>query len=106
MNRVLIVFLIAINSATNVSAAETPLKLAIIAPIEPWDRKEGIEAFCDWVVEHYNVEVIWIELVKHQPGDDAAKEERKAYYQNPPVIPNLAKAWEDDVAGAVLAHGT
>lgn len=104
MKRGLLVVFLVLCGATHLIAAEPSLKLAIIAPIEPWDRQEGIEAFRDWLIEHYNVEVIWIEPAKHQPGDDATKEERKAYYQNPPAIPKLAKAWEADVVYTALTH--
>jgi hypothetical protein len=86
------------------SAEKPPLKLAIIAPVEPWDRQEGIEAFRDWLSEHYRVEVTWIEPAKPQPTNEATKEERNAYYQNPPAIPDLAKAREADVIYTALTH--
>lgn len=85
-------------------ADKPPLKLAIIAPVEPWDRQEGIEAFRDWLTDHYRVEVTWIEPAKPQPTNEATKEERNAYYQTPPAIPDLAKAREADVIYTALTH--
>lgn len=100
----LIVFAMLSSALVAQCADKPPLKLAIIAPVEPWDRQEGIEAFRDWLVEHYRVDVIWIEPAIHQPTNETPEAERKAYYQNPPAIPDLAKAREVDVIYTALTH--
>jgi hypothetical protein len=99
----LLLALLCITSVAE-SADKPPLKLAIIAPVEPWDRQEGIEAFRDWLSEHYRVEITWIEPATHQPTNETPEAERKAYYQNPPAIPDLAKAREADVIYTALTH--
>lgn len=80
------------------------LKVAMLIPIEPWDCKAGLEAWRKWLEDHYRVEVIWIEPKTPQPTDKTPPEERKAYYANPPEIPDLAKAAEADVIFTALTH--
>lgn len=105
MKQSLLIFLAVLGFAHVAECADKPpLKLAIIAPVEPWDRQEGIEAFRDWLTQHYRVDVIWIEPATHQPTNEASKEERNAYYQNPPAIPDLAKARNADVIYTALTH--
>lgn len=81
-----------------------PLKVAMLIPIEPWDRKAGLEAFRKWLEDHYRVEVTWIEPAKPQPTKDTPEAERKAYYTNPPDIPDLDKAANADVIFTALTH--
>lgn len=105
MRHVLICLFVVLCARNAAMCEETPsLKLAIIAPVEPWDRQEGIEAFRDWLIENYRVEVIWIEPATHQPTNETAEAERKAYYETPPAIPDLAKAGEADVIYTALTH--
>ncbi len=83
---------------------EPPLKLAMLIPIEPWDRKAGLEAGRKWLEEHYRVEITWIEPKTPQPTDKTPAEERKAYYANPPEIPDLEKAADADVIFTALTY--
>jgi len=94
------------NVLTDARADEKkpPLKVAMLIPIEPWDRKAGLEAWRKWLEEHYRVEVTWIEPKTPQPTDKTPAEERKAYYANPPEIPDLEKAADADVIFTALTH--
>jgi hypothetical protein len=83
---------------------KAPLKLAMIVPIEPWDRRESIDALRKWLEANYRIEVIWVEPAKPQPSKDATAEERKAYYANPPELKNLAEAEQADVVYTALTH--
>jgi hypothetical protein len=85
-------------------AEQPPLKVAMLIPIEPWDRKAGLEAFRKWLEDHYRVEVTWIEPAVPQPTKDTPEAERKAYYANPPAIPGLDKAQQADVIFTALTH--
>jgi hypothetical protein len=80
------------------------LKVAMLIPIEPWDRKAGLEAWRKWLEENYRVEITWIEPKTPQPTDKTPAEERKAYYANPPEIPDLEKAADADVIFTALTH--
>lgn len=84
--------------------AKPPLKVAMLIPIEPWDRKAGLEAFREWLEKTYRVEVIWIEPAKALPTKDTPEKERKEYYANPPAIPDLEKAEKADVIFTALTH--
>ena len=81
-----------------------PLKVAMLIPIEPWDRKAGLEAWRKWLEDHYRVEIIWIEPAVPQPNKDTPKDQAKAYYANPPAIPGLDKASQADVVFTALTH--
>lgn len=81
-----------------------PLKVAMLIPIEPWDRKAGLEAFRAWLEKNYHVEVIWIEPARALPTRDTPEKERKAYYANPPAIPDLDRAEKADVIFTALTH--
>lgn len=83
---------------------QPPLKVAMLIPIEPWDRKAGLEAFRDWLEKNYRVEVTWIEPAKALPTKDTPEKERKEYYANPPAIPDLEKAEKADVIFTALTH--
>lgn len=83
---------------------EPRLKVAMLIPIEPWDRKAGLEAWRDWMQERYRVDVTWIEPAVPLPNKDTPAADRKAYYANPPAIPNLEKAAEADVIFTALTH--
>ena len=66
MKQTLLIFLTVLCSDHAADGADKPpLKLAIIAPVEPWDRQEGIEAFRDWLIENYRVE----ETLRCPPDD-------------------------------------
>lgn len=80
------------------------LKVAMLIPIEPWDRKAGLEAWRDWMQERYRVDIAWIEPAVPLPDKDTPAADRKAYYSNPPPIPNLEKAAEADVIFTALTH--
>jgi hypothetical protein len=85
--------------------AEKPtLKVAMLIPIEPWDRKAGLEAWRKWLEENYRVEITWIEPKTPQPTKDTPEKERKEYYANPPEIPDLEKAADADVIFTALTH--
>lgn len=84
--------------------AKQPLKVAMLIPIEPWDRKAGLEAFREWLEKNYRVEVTWIEPKTPQPTKDTPEKERKEYYANPPAIPDLEKAEKADVIFTALTH--
>lgn len=81
-----------------------PLKIAMLIPIEPWDRKAGLEAWRDWMTERYRVDIVWIEPTVPMPGKDSTEAERKAYYANPPAIPDLERAANADVVFTALTH--
>jgi hypothetical protein len=81
-----------------------PLKVAMLIPIEPWDRKAGLEAWRTWLEDKYRVEIIWIEPATAQPTKDTPEAERKAYYAYPPIIPDLDKAQKADVIFTALTH--
>ncbi len=83
---------------------EPRLKVAMLIPIEPWDRKAGLEAWRDWMQERYRVDITWIEPAIPQPNKDTPEADRKAYNANPPAIPNLEKAAEADVIFTALTH--
>ena len=83
---------------------KAPLKVAMLIPIEPWDRKVGLEAWRKWLEDHYRVEIIWIEPAVPQPNKDTPKDQAKAYYANPPAIPGLDKASHADVVFTALTH--
>ena len=83
---------------------KAPLKVAMLIPIEPWDRKAGLEAWRKWLEDHYRVEIIWIEPAVPQPNKDTPKDQAKAYYANPPAIPGLDKASHADVVFTALTH--
>jgi hypothetical protein len=76
----------------------------MLIPIEPWDRKAGLEVFRKWIEEKYRVDVIWIEPAKPMPTKETSEAERKAYYANPPEIPDLDKAHTADVIFTALTH--
>ena len=79
-----------------------PLKVAMLIPIEPWDRKAGLEAFRKWLEENYRVEVTWIEPMT--PIDKIPPAEKSANNKNPPEIPDLEKAADADVVFTALTH--
>ncbi len=81
-----------------------PLKVAMIIPIEPWDRKAGLEAWRKWMEDNYRVDITWIEPKTPLPTKDTPEAERKAYYANPPEIPDLDKANQADVVFTGLTH--
>ncbi len=83
---------------------KAPLKVAMLIPIEPWDRKAGLEAWRKWLEDRYRVEITWIEPAVPQPNKDTPEAERKAYYAKPPAIPNLHKALDADVVFTALTH--
>ena len=92
------------GSVARADDKKPPLKVAMLIPIEPWDRKAGLEAFRKWLEENYRVEVTWIEPATPQPTKDTPEAERKAYYANPPEIPDLEKAAKADVIFTALTH--
>ncbi len=81
-----------------------PLKVAMLIPIEPWDRKAGLEAWRKWLEDNYRVEITWIEPAVPQPNKDTPKDQAKAYYAKPPAIPGLDKASQADVVFTALTH--
>jgi hypothetical protein len=106
--RILVLSLLALAAAYCASAFgqadKPPLKVAMLIPIEPWDRKAGLEAWRKWLEDNYRVEVTWIEPAVPQPTKDTPEAERKAYYANPPAIPGLDKAQQADVIFTALTH--
>lgn len=80
------------------------LKVAMLIPVEPWDRKAGLEAWRDWMQERYRVDITWIEPAVPQPTKETSEADRKAYYAKPPAIPNLEKAADADVIFTALTH--
>ena len=104
--RVLVLTLLALltSSVARADDKKPPLKVAMLIPIEPWDRKAGLEAFRKWLEENYRVEVTWIEPATPQPTKDTPEADRKAYYANPPEIPDLDKAAKADVIFTALTH--
>ena len=100
----LIVGLLALPSLAIAQNEPRRLKVAMLIPIEPWDRKAGLEAWRDWMQERYRVDITWIEPVVPLPNEETPKADRKAYYANPPEIPNLEKAAEADVIFTALTH--
>ena len=102
----LIVFgaLASVPTAVEADEKKPLLKVAMLIPIEPWDRKAGLEAWRKWLEETYRVEIIWIEPKTPQPTDKTPAEERKTYYANPPEIPDLDKAADADVIFTALTH--
>jgi len=109
-SRVLVLSLLALLGVFTIrGAAQTgkaPLKVAMLIPIEPWDRKAGLEAWRKWLEDHYRVEITWVEPAKPLPAKDATKEEVKAYYANPPRLVDLDKALKADVVFTALTHVT
>lgn len=80
------------------------LKVAMLMPIEPWDRKTSLEAFRDWLEKSYRVEVVWVEPSKPLPGKDATAQEKKDFYANPPELTDLDKAEQADIVFTALTH--
>lgn len=93
-----------VSSVARADDKKPPLKVAMLIPIEPWDRKAGLEAFREWLEKSYRVEVTWIEPKTPQPTKDTPEAERKAYYANPPEIPDFDKAAKADVIFTALTH--
>ena len=93
-----------VSSVARADDKKPPLKVAMLIPIEPWDRKAGLEAFREWLEKSYRVEVTWIEPKTPQPTKDTPEAERKAYYANPPEIPDLDKSAKADVIFTALTH--
>jgi hypothetical protein len=92
-------------SPSVLAAAEKPvLKVAMLIPIEPWDRKAGLEAWRDQLEEQYRVQVTWLEPAAPLPGSDATDAQKKEFYENPPGVPGLEKARDADVVFTALTH--
>jgi hypothetical protein len=104
LRSLLIVVLLVLPSLAIAQNEPPPLNVAMLIPIEPWDRKAGLEAWRDWMQERYRVNITWIEPVVPLPNKDTPAADRKAYYANPPAIPNLERASDADVIFTALTH--
>lgn len=101
---IVVLSLVCLSLPLRATAQKPPVKIAMLIPIEPWDRKEGLESLRKWLEDNYRVEIIWIEPAVPQPNKDTPAAERKAYYANPPAIPDLKKASAADVVFTALTH--